>query len=575
MYPENIGLDKHNILWYKLIMATIRRQRVGKYTYWQIVESKRVNGKPRPVVLAHLGTAQQLLYKLRGGEFRKKIKSYSHGACKALWNTITQNGILNLFDMCFSDQDRNGLSVGRTLLAASIQRILKPGSKNAFEEFAKETTLPKIMGFEEQKVTSQDFWQQMDTVTEEQMLQAERQITAMLNEKGHLSSKYLFYDTTNFFTYISSENTRCKIAKRGKNKQKRSDLRQIGLAQVATKEFLLPVFTKVYEGNKTDKTLFKPFLTEFREKMKVMEVAVEEITLVFDKGNNTKVNFATLDKEQIKYVASVSVAHNTDLLDIPESEYREVMVNGEKTNCYMTRKEIWGKERIVVIYKSEKLRRGQIRGLVSALKKKEEALSNLKSRLGNPRARKTTAESLKIKIQKLLKGEKCEEIIKYEIIDLGEGRYDIDWYIDGNEYDRITKEVFGKKILITCHSDWDAAEIISAYNAQGNIERIFRSMKNPLHHGVRPQYHWTDQKIQVHIFICIIALLISQLLTKQAREAGYDISTEKLLDQLMTVREAEVYIINDLKGRPKKEIQLEEMDDELKEMYEKLVEKVY
>jgi len=304
-------------------MATIRRQKVGKYTYWQIVESKRVNGKPRPVVVAHLGTAEQLLYKLKGGEFRKKIKSYSHGACKALWNTITQNGILDIFDKCFSSQERNGLSVGRTLLAGSIQRILKPGSKNAFEEFAKETTLPKIMGFEEENITSQDFWQQMDTVTEIQITQAERRITAMLKQKGYLKSKYLFYDTTNFFTYISTDNKRCKTAKRGKNKQKRSDLRQIGLAQVATKEFLLPVFTKIYEGNKTDNKLFKPFLTEFREKMKVIEVAVEEITLVFDKGNNTKANFAKLDKDQIQYVASVSIAHNAGLLEIPQSRYRD------------------------------------------------------------------------------------------------------------------------------------------------------------------------------------------------------------------------------------------------------------
>ena len=52
-------------------------------------------------------------------------------------------------------------------------------------------------------------------------------------------------------------------------------------------------------------------------------------------------------------------------------------------------------------------------------------------------------------------------------------------------------------------------------------------------------------------------------------------STEKLLDKLMSVRQSEVYIINDLKGKPKKEIQLEEMDNELKEMYERLVEKIY
>jgi len=61
-------------------MATIRKQKVGKYTYWQIVESKRVNGKPRPFVLAHLGTAGQLLCKLKKGPLKKTVKSYSYGS---------------------------------------------------------------------------------------------------------------------------------------------------------------------------------------------------------------------------------------------------------------------------------------------------------------------------------------------------------------------------------------------------------------------------------------------------------------------------------------------------------------
>lgn len=59
-------------------------------------------------------------------------------------------------------------------------------------------------------------------------------------------SKLLFYDLTNFFTYIDTTNDRSELAKRGRNKQKRHDLRQFGLAQVVTQDFLLPVFSEVY-----------------------------------------------------------------------------------------------------------------------------------------------------------------------------------------------------------------------------------------------------------------------------------------------------------------------------------------
>ncbi|HSW35953.1 MAG TPA: hypothetical protein VLH18_05035 [Candidatus Limnocylindrales bacterium] len=50
-------IDMHHNLVHKLNMETIRRQKVGKYIYWQIVVSRRVNGKPRPFLPAHLGTA--------------------------------------------------------------------------------------------------------------------------------------------------------------------------------------------------------------------------------------------------------------------------------------------------------------------------------------------------------------------------------------------------------------------------------------------------------------------------------------------------------------------------------------
>jgi transposase len=80
---------------------------------------------------------------------------------------------------------------------------------------------------------------------------------------------------------------------------------------------------------------------------------------------------------------------------------------------------------------------------------------------------------------------------------------------------------------------------------------------------VHPQYHWTDQKIKVHTFICLIGLLLSQVLWKKARDAGYSMSVETLIDRLTEIRKAEIVTITSLKGEPKKQIHLEKMDPEL------------
>ncbi len=65
-------------------IATIQSKTSRGHKYWYIVESRRINGKPRPIVLAYLGKANDLLKRLQGITDGVKLKSYSHGAVVAL-----------------------------------------------------------------------------------------------------------------------------------------------------------------------------------------------------------------------------------------------------------------------------------------------------------------------------------------------------------------------------------------------------------------------------------------------------------------------------------------------------------
>ena len=552
-------------------MATIRKQKVGKYTYWQIVESKRVNGKPRPILLAHLGTAEHLLYKLKEGPLEKKIRSAAHGAVELFYKIAEKLDLLRIFEQSFSPQRRDSLKVGQSLLLAALHRAIQPGSKRSFARWAAQTSLPEFLKFNPVKLDSQHFWDQMDTVTDKELAEAEKAITLKLIEEELLSPLLLFYDMTNFFTYIDSGNDRGRLTRRGRNKQKRHDLRQFSLAQVVTKDFLIPVFSEVYEGNIADKERFIPFLTKLREKLAELNVSLEEITLVFDKGSNTKDNFAELDTKEIPYVASLSSSYHQELLEVPFSRYREVVAQGHPLLCYRTRRKVWGKERTLVLYLSEKLRQGQIRGLNQALEKKYKLLHKLKGKLNNPRAHKKQEEDVQNKVAEILKGERGPELLRVIIQGKGSGRFDIEWELDLNAYRRVTEDVFGKKILVTSQDSWSDEEVIAAYHGQSNVERVFKHLKNPYHNAVRPQYHWTDQKIRVHTFICLIGLLLSQVLWKKAKDLGYTISVESLIDMLSEIRKAEIVTITGLKGKPAKELQLEEMEPELKKMYEELL----
>ena len=540
-------------------MATIRKQKVNKHTYWQIVESKRIDGKPRPFVLMHLGTAEQLLYKLKGGALKKTIRSAAHGAVNLFWQTAKELDLPGIFNRRFSQQLTDGLLPGTSLLLAAIHRAIEPGSKNSFAAWAIKTTLPEIAGFDPDRLTSQHFWEQMDTVTESQMEAADQALTKKMLDKGLLSSRLLFYDLTNFFTYINTNNERADLLRRGHNKQKRNDLRQFCLAQVVTREFLIPVLSEVYQGNTSDEKMFLPTLTRLRNKLSDLNLGVQELTVVFDKGSNSKDNFEKLDLSEIPYVASLTPSYHEDLLNVPLESYHQVQVNDHKILCYRTEKEVWGKTRTIVLFLSEKLRRGQLQGLEQALAGKYEQLKELNRKLTSKRARKRERADVEQQIKNILKGERCNQLIKTCIFETEDGRLDIWWEIDRDAYRWTTENLFGKRIIVTSRDNWSDEEIIAAYHGQSNVERVFKHLKNPYHNCVHPQYHWTDQKIRVHTFICLTGLLLSQVLVKKASDAGHNMSVENLIDRLSEVRIAETVTLHSLNSKPVREKQLEEM----------------
>lgn len=271
---------------------------------------------------------------------------------------------------------------------------------------------------------------------------------------------------------------------------------------------------------------------------------------------------------ELPYVASLTPTYHEELLNIPLSHYKEVTVGTRQLLCFRTRKEIWGKERTLVLYLSEKLLQGQLRGLTQALEQKYKQLSELKEKLSNPRARKKKKEAVEKRVQEILKGERGPELVKVSILETESNRFDLHWELDQEYYRWVTENLFGKKILVTCRDEWSEADIISAYHGQSHVERVFKHFKNPYHNAVQPRFHWTDQKIRVHTFICIIGLLLSQVLLKKAKGLGYCFSMETLIDKLSEVRMADIITVTGLKGKPQRESQLEEMEPELKKLYE-------
>jgi hypothetical protein len=106
-------------------MATLQKRKSRGHTYWSIVASRRVNGKPRPVILEYLGTAEALLKRLAGG-VPKKVRSYSHGSVAVMLSIAEELKIVETINKHLEFSPfRDGFTVGGSLLLAAIGRICR------------------------------------------------------------------------------------------------------------------------------------------------------------------------------------------------------------------------------------------------------------------------------------------------------------------------------------------------------------------------------------------------------------------------------------------------------------------
>jgi transposase len=559
-------------------MATIQAKISRGHKYWYIVESRRVNGKPRPIVLAYLGKAEDLLRRLSGLTESFKIKSFSHGAIAALLKVAHKLDIPNIINSHIKSQRsymskkpiRNNLTAGITLLLGAIGRACMPTSKRGWWTWAKTTSCEYLLKTSLCKIDSQHFWDLMDALPADAIEKIELQILYRIFQHYQIETDTLFFDTTNFYTYIATSNHRCKIAQRGKNKQKRQDLRQVGLAMVVSRQDFIPLLHHTYRGNIHDSVIFRNVIRKTKKRMNDLELDLEKHTVVFDRGCNSKANLKTIQRLKLHYVGALTPCHHHQLIEDAEKNFTPTPVNNTVLHLYRDKRLIWDKERTVIVFISQKLKSGQLQGIYQSLKKKKAALKKLQKSLANPRAKKRTKEKLEQKIETLLKGQYMESLITCNLTELDDGKFILTYKTNKKKLIEL-EEKLGFRILMTDRHDWSSADIIKAFLGQSKVEQAFKNIKNPYHLALTPGFHWTDQKIRVHYFICVLGYQLAAIVWREARsKLGFTGTLDNLLDILNNIRLGIVLEDFGKKGNVKAIHKLEDMSKNEKELMETL-----
>lgn len=547
---------------YYLDMASIVGKRQGKQTYYYLVESARVDGKPRIVSQQYLGSAEEVMAKLSGASAGEPVRTQhkQFGDLAAVWSMLQRLDVAAVIDAVVPRNANAAVSVGTYIALATANRIVAPCSKLAFADWWASTAGPRFTKLSGTVLDHRRFWDAMDRLGHDELDRIETELgRAMVSEFG-LDLSGLALDMTNFATYIDSTNEKAPIAQRGKAKQKRTDLRLVGLGLVVTTDGGIPLLSHAYAGDRPDVTQFATIVETLTDRYRQMAGAVESLTVVYDAGQNSATNHELIEASGIGFVGSLPPSQHPDLLAIATSRYREV--DAERypgLSCVDTTVTALGVIRRAVLTHSPTLHAAQTRGFTQTLNKTRARLGELQARLARGHTRKTR-EQVEAEITAICKARWVEQVITTTLTGQHPAELRLSWRTDSRARSRLEQRLFGKRILFTNREHWPTGDVVAAYRSQNEVEAGFRQMKDPHVVSFGPMHHWTDQKIRVHVFYCVLALAIAHLMRRQAEHAGLHQSVRELLATLAGIGETVLLLHDGGKGRPRAQRMLTDMD---------------
>jgi len=524
-------------------MATIVQKTVHGHHYYYLVQTAWVNGRSRYVKQRYLGKAEDIgkLLDQTTAPVPTHSLHFEFGATAALYSVAQQLHLVEIIDKHVPKRNQ-GLSVGQYALLAILNRCLAPTSAVQLAHWYAGTILYRLLPADPTQLRSQRFFDHMGELSVQAIQAIEKEIAEALVQNWGVDSTSLVCDATNFFSYLDTR-TPSKIARRGKNKARRIDLRQVSLGLLVSRDFHIPLFHDIYPGNRPDAVEFREVLQDLLARYVEVFPAPHNITLVFDKGNNSPESFRLLDNSRYHFIASLVPTQHQDLLDIPRRSF--VALQGQRLAgvlAFRTPRTVYGAERTVVVTWNRTFYKAQVRGLLATLNRCVRRLRRLQARLErrrnevHPKGQAPTVASLTRQVEAIGRARHMKQLVQTKVENTPKGvRLTFD--VDHEEKRRLMTRLFGKIILFTDQADWSTEDIVLGYRGQYKLEDGFRTLKDSDACCWWPMHHWTDQKISVHGFFCVLALLLLSLLQRQLAQKGIDISITRLIRHLTEIQE--------------------------------------
>lgn len=430
-----------------------------------------------------------------------------------LW-VSEQLDLIKLIDQaCGSTAPAAGPTIGEMVLAVSVQRACAPAAKRHLAAFL-ESCVPRVSCLPAAAFTGQAFHRLAAQVSAEQLERAQIAIAHAMAGRFELSTDVLAFDTTNFDTHIATT-TPGELARRGKAKSKRSDLRVVGLAVLVSETGHVPLLHRTYPGNGSDQGVLGDCLKALGQLHEALDAGEPRRpggrTLVRDGGSWSEQLELDLDVEGYSTLISLPLSHNASQWALEQAARRGAMkrLGGklEEVRAWRGRTQVGGLDRTLVVVESQELLRGQKRGIAVALGKAKEELRKLQRVVARGQIKR---EPLEERVRRALRREHLSEFVVTEVRQNGK-RLSLEWHVDAARRRHLERTRLGRRVLCTDRHIWSTGRIVYAFRGQWNVEEVFRRAKKGGLVPWGPSHQWADSSLRLHTFATVIGLTMVSL----------------------------------------------------------------
>lgn len=392
----------------------------------------------------------------------------------------------------------------KELLIMVFNRLLKPRSKKGICSWATTTSILEILGLNADDIDHEKLYLIMD-----QLEKDKQAIEEELFKTRKIKPKMYLYDITSSYF----EGKKCKIAKHGYSRDHRPDKKQIVIGLVTDNDGI-PVSVEVFEGNTADRSTLKNQVECLRKRF-----GIESVTYVFDKG--------MVSEKSLEYITSDEMGNSNYITSITRPEILKIINNNDSIQISLFDKIdiqecIVDKTRYIICHNplrsySDKEKRE---------KKIEKTMNDLeKLKISVQRGKGKPENYIIEKVTKILDKHYTK---KYFIVKTGDKMLEYTLNENVKEKDALLDGKYA--IKTTLDFKIEKEEVRNTYKNLSKVENAFKNIKNYLE--IRPIYHYKDQRVNAHVFICFLAYYIQRNLEFKLASLLKDYTFYELIDEL-------------------------------------------